>query len=70
MYITPLLLMFAGVLSADALLTEAEGWLVPISLVSLLAGFYLVKCLQPIWFLLLSTPKISRQSPVNSPPHS
>jgi sigma-E factor negative regulatory protein RseC len=70
LYIIPLLCMFAGVLIADALLTEAENWLIPISLVSLLAGFGLIKHLQPIWFVLLSTPQIFPLSPVHRQPIS
>jgi sigma-E factor negative regulatory protein RseC len=45
LYLMPLLAMFIGLITADSLLAESskENWLIPISFVSLMAGFRLAR---------------------------
>lgn len=64
LYMAPLLVMFTGVIIADALLPEsaAEIWLIPVSLLSLCAGFHLVKYLEPINFKRHCTFQITRKT--------
>lgn len=61
LYIAPLLVMFTGVIAADAFLPETGTglWLIPVSLLSLLAGFRLIKRLQPVYLRKHATFRIT-----------